>query len=449
MGDYRDNIEIDLKDLMSKILTKWKLLVLCIIIGATLGGSYGFFHIDAQSQEAETDMAELEETLSDREIMETRSAVDTYLGYKKLYDEAKTYQDRSILMSIDTNQTPIARKMYLISDYEEEELNLTGVSIVDDIVALYQNMLYEDDVAGAVVASVEPVVNKEYAKELYSVSKTGKSMLVLQANGTNKQEAMSILETVAAKLTEKSASVSAHIPHKIEDVSTTYQSVYDDSVRAKKQSLISSLDSLNKSMASVSASLSAAQKSYFAAILDERGEHFGVERQQIVEDKLSSAGRYVVLGAFGLVFLAVVLIALRYIMTPVLKTEDDIRSAFGLPVIGSIKAGKNEDLSLLSYSIEARAKKEESDKICFIGAYEGTDAETKKSQLLQLMGEKDLSVTLGGNVLVDKDTVEKVTDSNAVVLFEKIGSSLYDDIAKEIELCKNYGIKILGTVVMK
>lgn len=36
MGDYRDNIEIDLLDLLKVILKKWKLLVVGAVIGCVV-----------------------------------------------------------------------------------------------------------------------------------------------------------------------------------------------------------------------------------------------------------------------------------------------------------------------------------------------------------------------------------------------------------------------------
>ncbi len=449
MGDYRDNIEIDLKDLLKKIISNWRLIICLVLIGAILGGCYGYFSKFSVSEEEKAGMAELEETLTDKEIMEARSAASVYLDYKKIYDEVKAYQNNSVLMSIDTNLTPTARKLYLISDYDEENIYISGPSVADNIIALYQSMLYEDDVAHAISSSVDSVINKEFAKELYSMEKAGMSMLVLKANASTEQDAKKIIETLAGKLMEKSDSVKAYIPHNIVEVSTTYETAYNDNIRARKQELINRLDSLNKTMIAVPSALSPSQKKYYDELVGNDAVDYGIVRDEMNKDiSLQGIVKYMILGGIGLAFIYAMVIALKYIMTPVLKTEDDIRTAFGLPVIGCIKTGKNEDMSLLSYSIEARSKKEESDKICFIGAYEGTDAETKKLQLSQLLEDKELSVTLGGNVLVDAGTVEKVTDSNAVVLFEKIGSSLYDDIAKEIELCKNYGIKILGTVVM-
>ena len=62
---------------------------------------------------------------------------------------------------------------------------------------------------------------------------------------------------------EKSDSVKAYIPHNIVEVSTTYETAYNDNIRARKQELINRLDSLNKTMIAVPSALSPSQKKYY------------------------------------------------------------------------------------------------------------------------------------------------------------------------------------------
>ena len=62
---------------------------------------------------------------------------------------------------------------------------------------------------------------------------------------------------------------------------------------------------------------------------------------------------------------------------------------------------------------------------------------------------KDLSVVAKGSMLTDPSVIDEIVSSDGVILFEKIGKSLYEDIAREIELCNNYGVPILGTVVIR
>ena len=52
-------------------------------------------------------------------------------------------------------------------------------------------------------------------------------------------------------------------------------------------------------------------------------------------------------------------------------------------------------------------------------------------------------------MLTNPDVIDEIVTSDGVVLFERIGKSLYDDIAREIELCNNYGVLVIGAVIIK
>ena len=60
-----------------------------------------------------------------------------------------------------------------------------------------------------------------------------------------------------------------------------------------------------------------------------------------------------------------------------------------------------------------------------------------------------LSANTSDFILDDSKVLEEIVNSDGVMLFEKIGKSKYEDIAKEIERCKNFGVKILGAIVVE
>ena len=52
------------------------------------------------------------------------------------------------------------------------------------------------------------------------------------------------------------------------------------------------------------------------------------------------------------------------------------------------------------------------------------------------------------NIIGNIDSLKEALDADAVVFFERIDKSKYADIDKEICLCRNNGIRILGFVVI-
>ena len=66
------------------------------------------------------------------------------------------------------------------------------------------------------------------------------------------------------------------------------------------------------------------------------------------------------------------------------------------------------------------------------------------------MDEKeDITVTVLDNVLYNLETLEKLENIQNVVLVEKAGSTMYDEVAKEIELLQRNKINVLGGILVE
>ena len=142
----------------------------------------------------------------------------------------------------------------------------------------------------------------------------------------------------------------------------------------------------------------------------------------------------------------IVILAFRYIAKPVLKTAEELRSAFGLPVISSFRSGNGAALNYVYSSILAAAKSVDAKKIYLIGAASDAVTTEAKHKVSQMFEGKEISV-IPDSILDNPESLNAVVDSDGVILFEKIGQSKYANISRELELCTNLGVKVLGTVV--
>ena len=64
------------------------------------------------------------------------------------------------------------------------------------------------------------------------------------------------------------------------------------------------------------------------------------------------------------------------------------------------------------------------------------------------MQDTDIVFEWGNPVVYDAESLEKMASSDAVLLLEKAGSSLYDEIIEEIQKCQQYEVEILGGVIV-
>ena len=158
--------------------------------------------------------------------------------------------------------------------------------------------------------------------------------------------------------------------------------------------------------------------------------------------------KYILLGAIAGVFLSAMYIALKYVLSNKLKTTDDIRNAFRLPVIGTVKEKDKSAITLVCSGINACMKNADAQKVYLLGSGHSAACEELKKTVSEKFTDEKYSVMAIDSILSSPESVDRVVDSDGVILFERIGESLYDDIAREIEICSNYGVKILGTVVI-
>ena len=217
------------------------------------------------------------------------------------------------------------------------------------------------------------------------------------------------------------------------------------------------------SIASMKSSFSADQKAYYTALfaadpelseavvgeIAENAEDSTTEQAENAGVNAKSFIKYAAVGAFAGLFIVAVIIALKYILTPVLKTEDDLRVAFRLPIIGSISSSSDTSTALIYSGIAACAQRAEAKKIYLVSSSDDEVITSNRNKMSGMFEGKEISVIAGGSMLTDPSVIDEIVTSDGVILFEKIGKSLYEDIAREIELCNNYGVPVIGTVVIK
>ena len=158
--------------------------------------------------------------------------------------------------------------------------------------------------------------------------------------------------------------------------------------------------------------------------------------------------KYVLMGAILGEFILVFAFALNYFLTPKLRVVDDLRTAFHLSVIG-ITESKNFKSDFLSRCIYARAKKADAKKIFLISSSDDEIINKGMDTICTQLDGTDIILNARNCIISDSEVINAIFESDGVVLLEGIGRSLYDDIDREVELCKIVGVPILGVVVIR
>ena len=70
-------------------------------------------------------------------------------------------------------------------------------------------------------------------------------------------------------------------------------------------------------------------------------------------------------------------------------------------------------------------------------------------EIRMVLAEEGVEAQILNNVLYDAETMEKLGDTKGAVLVEKADSTLYAEVARELELLRRQDIAILGGIIVE
>ncbi len=476
--DYQYEREIDLIDLFHHILKRWRVIILVALIGAVILGAYNGYKqmqppAEPTVEEKEKALDELRKGLTDLEVAEVDSLVESYKSYAEVYADRVMYGQKSIYLNLDPEHVYRGFATYMISNYYDNKGEYTVENTdAGNIISLY-NVLIKDSITAERIREVTGWTSEEqYITDLISVGSSGISILNLSIMAPTDAECRTILGILEERLEEVRDDVTKNAPHDIEIISERFTEEYNQGVSDARKGQNDTLVGLQTTMRNLSNPLTSAQKSYYNEIIKQEYP------DELAEQKFSKFGlvKYAVFGFFVGAFIVMMLVAVEYIARKVLRTPDDMALMFNTRVIGIVKAEdgikkkqflasidkwfekkfdrrlgllpREQALEMVSSEIAADMKKSDVKKLVITGTA-GESAISEAVQDLEL-GLKDAGdISVSKSPLTDPVSVQRISEADGVVIVEKMGDSRLADIGKELDICRKLGISVLGSIVVK
>ena len=461
--DFKDNLEIDLIDLGKYVLRRWKVLIIGMVIGAVVLGSYGYYKsaktVSVTTGEAVTNSAtgveKLRNVLSDSSAASVEEAARKNFELMDRYESYTNYYRKSIFMSLDAQNVSNMVSMYSV-DYnhkiDDEDIYYTGGAA-----SILRCELTSDPVINSVKEALGIDIGNSYIRELISVDADGENVLYIKVYGESEEMCRSIMDILNAHIDSVKAKVEEGSDCKINYIDSYSKTDADEMLRSEQLSVYQELGSFLQAAQLLATNMSVDQKNYYQELLDEgrelRADGDGEKKEDSTEDvkiTRSISKKYIVLGLVGGLFLVSALFAASYILSARLHIAEDLKSGFGLSVLGEISADK-PDVTLVSQSAAIIAGKLSCEKIYVMGASGDDISKSIREDVCnELVNKNQLKDTkFGSSAVNDALSMQYLSDADSVILVERIDQSAYSDIDKEIELCKSFDVKILGAVVIK
>ena len=486
--------KIDLLDMIADILSHWRGLLVALIIGAILMGGFSYVksYRNVQSeQEAEEEpeldemsveeqLAQLEGSLSDSEKISVAATVDDEREY--LYKD--TYYRESIYMHLDPLNIARTELVYRIQ-------------AEDGSLAQRLGTVYKNIVGGVGVydwVEQQAGIPAEYAAELISVStdpaifvgngaqniSIGSDSLKVTVMQKDEKTCEQLAEAVNSYMEEQQKNLAEKLgSHELILLSETSGKIISTDTMVRQIDYGNQLINLKAGIASAKAGFTEDQQKYYDLLTwEEKAKEAEMDHkdaateEEPVLESPSVGKKYVLLGAVLFAFVYAGILFLLYIFNSKIRVSDELQNLYHIPQIGVVvkdskkkfildkwvddlrhygkrKFDAKQSMELAFAAVKIAAVKNKLNTICLMGCNLEAGAGSVCENLKTALEKEGINVTVLDNVLYNAESMEKVDTMTGVVLVEKAGSTLYNEIANELALLKRQDIAILGGIIVE
>lgn len=445
----RDEITIDLREMVLYVARKWKLLVLCMVILAVLCDVFSF----ASSAKVKKDKAaeakkKIETT---KEVDEVDQAFEAYSKYKEQYDNTFDYISGSVMMGLDASAVAKDSIVYRISSEDAVDIakSLESFTADDALCKSIADILgCEEKYAGELV-SVRNTTGEAYLGSVKMDLTIDSAVVVVTVYSSDEAKLTDLGNVVSSSFESYAASMSnTYGQFGIEQVAQQQGMISDSTLANNQQNTNATLDSLKNAMDSFGTSFTAEQTKYFEALKDDMKADDNEKEISYINVK------YIVLGAAAGFILPAIIFAIVYILSRKLKAVSDVSDNFRVDVLGNVvdstdKAKAQEQIEYICAQLAVLAEKSQKKNIVFVST-----VDSKNLAGIDEIADKAIGKTLSdakyaGAVLSDAKALKVLEAAEGVVLIEKLFATTYNDFEKELQLCKRLNVPVAGCIVVR
>lgn len=487
--------EIDLLDMIADVLSHWRGLIVALVLGAALLGGFSYMKslrtvqnvqqpetVVQEETTVEEQLTQLEQSLDDESLATVLAVVDD----EKEYDLKKTYSENSIYMQLNPLQAVQTELVYQVQTADgsiDGQLGALYTSLLNNV-GLYDWVAQQTGIEASYVGEL---ISAETVSSLTIQSKTEKLQQEMSL-GTNcvkvsilqpdVEACQKLADAVKAYMSEEQKQLNNELgQHALVLISETTGSVMNKDLMDEQIQCRNEIASLQSTIAAAKVDFTEEQKQYYELLTWEEAEQLEQPAQNVSAEEnpvqtSAVSKKYVLLGAVLFAFVYALVICMVYIFNTKLRVSDELQSIYGIPQIGLViresgrkvfldkwvdslrhygkrKFTAEQSMELAFAAIKIAAVKNGLNNICLMGCNMSAGADKVCESLKAALEKEQISVSVLDNVLYDAEAMEKMDAMQGVVLVEKAGSTLYNEVAGELELLKRQDITVLGGIIVE
>lgn len=481
--------EISLVDLIYEILLKWRMIIVFMVIGGLLLGGYSYLQSAKTAKIQNNQSSSTEDNVITLDDLESKLTIAQRNNVKAVleYEEYSKYYEESILMQIDANNAPTTELIFCIETADEKDKKT--------VVSIYTQLLSRGITEWLIQSGME-FVEATKVIELIHVANDVNNQMDISLSGNkgtvcvsvkhldeekSKALANQIKEFVYAKKIELGNVYGAH---EVRLISESYAPVMDLNILNKQRTAMSNAIAGNTSSDKLKQAFTSDELKYYDLLKkgisadtteNTTDDTTAVPESAVVTPSPSVSIKYVVLGMVLFAFIYVFYVFVVFIKNNKLRANDNLTDLFGMVQLGVVPTNENkkrflgfvdgwilairnrnkrkftveEAEEIVAVAIKIAVKKSEGKEVCLVGCDVKRQTNDICKNIQSILEKEDIKVKILDNVLYNAEEMEKLENVSYVVLVEKTGSTMYDEVAKELELLERYNINVLGGILVE
>lgn len=455
----KTEIYISVKDLIKECIRKiWIIIVAMVVFGILLAG---FRYAKDKKNIANTTVAESTEKVDVEKIVDDLESDDynqvmTYVDLTNYRDQNRLYTADAKLMKINPYKVDTVLLQYYVNAEDENTRK--------DMAAAYLSYISGGSLAADVVENNDLEDSSSDIQELIQCDATGlttgtafytenTNTINMYVYGVDEQDAKDIASYVKESMGAYSQKLSAVAPHTLTLFEEQYSVTCATKLVSLKNDRFGNLITYNDRTTSYEGLLSDKQKESAQKIVSaqkendelEDSDETGKTAKKDETPKASISKKYLVVGAFLGLVLAVVIIVLRYMFDPTIKTSKDLQMFYGTNFIGDVAQA---DGALLAASKIINMCNNRQIKKVLIAGKMATENEAAIKEVVDAVEKNGIVADIIGDILTDADAVQTLEAKSNVVLVEAVRKSKYEDFNQEKALCESLDAQLLGYIAI-
>lgn len=478
---------LKLSDLMWEILLGWRLLLVFAVVFAVAFGGLKYvrdMRTPEQSENATVDIKELETQLTEDE----RAQIFAAKSLRMQISNQERYQCESIRINLDAYaKNTVVLQYYVDTNYSFNLNEDISLDYVNDIIAAYVSYIENNGINEELGKQLEWDIDERYIGELVSaeanVIKVGDNeadarvkMFQVRITGESADKAEELADVISELLAQYQPGLNEKIGQHELTMVDRYSSVsIDRELSTEQEEFAVSMKTLRTNLDSMVEKFSANQLSVWNLELGAAEEVEEADGSAAVNEETLSAFsiKYVLIGAFGGVFLGCIWIVICCLWSSRIRNMEELQQMYGVRGLGSLSETvkrkrvlegvdrwllslkdkerwtADERKNLILTNIRVICKKEGVERV-FLTSSVHMAEESRRTidQLIDELQKFGIKAEYGDCIASNAASVERMAEIGQIIFIEEAGVSRYESIEKEIGVCCEQNINILGAIVM-